>query len=126
MVSAIPTADFSSLNLAQAVAIHCYELYQNIVFAPHATKPGKTLATSFELESMYQYMEQALWQINFLDDEERPRWMANIRNFLGRQALESKDTNLIRSICKKFLLHETGSYEIDEKNLQDQSASRKD
>ena len=27
MTSAIPTADFSSLNLAQAVAIHCYELH---------------------------------------------------------------------------------------------------
>jgi len=29
--SAIPTADFSSLNLAQAVAIHCYELYYGLV-----------------------------------------------------------------------------------------------
>ncbi len=33
MASAIPTADFSSLNLAQAVAIHCYELYYGIVHA---------------------------------------------------------------------------------------------
>ena len=32
--STIPTADFSSLNLAQAVGIHCYELYNELPALP--------------------------------------------------------------------------------------------
>ncbi len=39
MTSAIPTADFSSLNLAQAVAIHCYELYYGIIHAQKDMHP---------------------------------------------------------------------------------------
>ena len=39
MTSAIPTADFSSLNLAQAVAIHCYELHYGIIHAAKDMTP---------------------------------------------------------------------------------------
>lgn len=102
-VSAIPTDNFSSLNLAQAVAIHCYELHHELVHLPKAFTPAPKLATTYELESMYHYMESALTEIDFLTEEGRPRWMANIRNFLGRMELEARDANLIRSICKKFL-----------------------
>ncbi len=103
MVSTIPTDNFSSLNLAQAVAIHCYELYGEIVYKPKAVAPAPKFANTHELESMYCYLEESLEKIDFLDKEGRPRWMANIRNFLGRMELEAKDANLIRGICKKFL-----------------------
>ncbi len=103
MVSAIPTDNFSSLNLAQAVAIHCYELHHEIIYAPAALPPVPKLASSHELESMYRYLEKALYKIDFLDKEGQPRWMANIRNFLSRMELEARDANLIRGICKKFI-----------------------
>ncbi len=106
MVSTIPTDNFSSLNLAQAVAIHCYELYSEIRYNPNTTAPVPKRASSYELESMYHYLEESLYKIDFLDEEGRPRWMANIRNFLGRMELGAKDANLIRGICKKFLLAE--------------------
>ncbi len=108
MVSAIPTDDFSSLNLAQAVAVHCYELYQGLACGSGAEGgveyiPQKTLATSYERESMFAVLDEALTKIDFLDDAGRPRWMANIRNFLARMEIESRDANLIRSVCKKFV-----------------------
>lgn len=111
ITSAIPTDNFSSLNLAQAVAIHCYELFQTMVHEPKATIPNPTMANSRELESMYASLEEALFEIDFLNEEEQQRKMGNLRNFFARRGLESRDTQLIRSICRKVLFHRTGSYE---------------
>jgi len=105
LLSAIPTADFSSLNLAQAVAIHCYEIYYGIVHSQKDMLPSPKLASSFELESMYTYLEESLTQIEFLGEKNRTYWMNNIRQFLTQRKLSSKDTNIIRKICKKFLLN---------------------
>ncbi|NOR24282.1 MAG: TrmJ/YjtD family RNA methyltransferase [Desulforhopalus sp.] len=106
MASAIPTADFSSLNLAQAVAIHCYELRYGIIHASKDTTPAPKLATSFELESMYSYLEESLVAIDYVEKVSHTYWMSNIRNFFSRIMLTSKDANIIRGISKKFLLQQ--------------------
>ena len=106
MTSAIPTADFSSLNLAQAVAIHCYELHYGIIHASKDMTPAPQLATSFELESMYSYLEKSLLAIDFIEKVSHAYWMSNIRNFFSRVMLTSKDANIIRGISKKFLLQQ--------------------
>ncbi len=104
--SSIPTADFSSLNLAQAVAIHCHELYYNIIHAPNRCRQSPNLATSFELEGMYQHVEQALVKINFLEEKNHAYWMTSIRKFFGRVRLTSKDSQIIRGICRQFISHQ--------------------
>jgi tRNA/rRNA methyltransferase len=81
MASAIPTADFSSLNLAQAVAIHCYEIYHGIVHAKKDMAFSPQLATNHELESMYAY-------------------------FFSRMSLTAKDANIVRTVCKKLILYQ--------------------
>ncbi len=103
LASSIPTAGFSSLNLAQAVAVYCYELFQTVVQKPKGLAPKHPVATGFERESMFRYLEQALVTIDFVEEEGRSPWMANVRNFLGRMELESRDADLIRRICKKFI-----------------------
>nr|WP_320011687.1 TrmH family RNA methyltransferase [uncultured Desulfobulbus sp.] len=103
--STIPTAGFSSLNLAQAVAIHCYELYTTLHLQPFAGVPQSELANSFELEGMYEHIEEALGEITFLHDTNRVYWMRNIRQFLGRVKLKKKESSLIRGVCRKFLWH---------------------
>ena len=109
MTSAIPTADFSSLNLAQAVAIHCYELRYGLIHLQKDMKPVPQYASSFELEGMYDHIEDALLQINFLQEKSHTYWMNNIRQFLGRVHLSSKDANIIRGICRQFLWHQSTS-----------------
>jgi tRNA/rRNA methyltransferase len=109
MTSAIPTADFSSLNLAQAVAIHCYELYYGIIHARKNMQPVPQYASSFELEGMYSHIEDALLKINFLHEKSHTYWMNNIRQFLGRIRLSSKDTSIIRGICRQFLWYQSSS-----------------
>lgn len=103
--STIPTAGFSSLNLAQAVAIHCYELYTAVHSQPFAAIPKSEFANSHDLEGMYEHVEQALTRVTFLHDTNRTYWMRNIRQFLGRFQLKKKEASLIRGICRKLLWH---------------------
>ena len=103
--STIPTAGFSSLNLAQAVAIHCYELYTAVHAHPFAAIPKSEYANSFDLEGMYEHIEEALGEITFLQDTNRSYWMRNIRQFLGRVRLKKKEASMIRGICRKLLWH---------------------
>ena len=105
-VSAIPTAGFSSLNLAQAIAVHCYELYYQIYYEQTAIEPKPNIATSFELEGMYEHVEKALLKIDFLEEKSHNYWMRNIRHFLGRVRLTAKDAKIIRGICRQFLWHQ--------------------
>lgn len=106
MASAIPTADFSSINLAQAVAIHCYELYYGVLHARKKPEHLPQLATSHELESMYGYLEETLSSFQFLEETNKSYWMTNIRHFFNRVRLTSKDANIVRTVCKKLLLYQ--------------------
>ncbi len=111
LTSAIPTADFSSLNLAQAVAIHCYEIYHGLVHSQRKHTHSPQLASTFELEGMYSHVEKSLLRINFLQETNHTYLMRNIREFLGRVHLSSKDTNIIRGICRQFLWYQKSSGE---------------
>lgn len=104
--SCIPTAEFASLNLAQAVAIHCYELYYAIVEMSREEAAEPEYASTFQLEGMYRHVQEALLRIDFLDKKSQHYWMRNIRQFLGRVRLSSKEANIIRGICRQFLWHQ--------------------
>lgn len=104
--SCIPTAEFASLNLAQAVAIHCYELYYAIVEMTRESAAEPEFASTFQLEGMYEHVEAALLEVDFLNEKSHHYWMRNIRQFLGRVRLSSKEANIIRGICRQFLWHQ--------------------
>jgi tRNA/rRNA methyltransferase len=102
--SAIPTAEFSSLNLAQAVAIHCYELYYAVVHAPKNMRLSPQLATSYELESMYSSVETALATLFSIEATTRADWLYHLRRLFSRMVLTSREASTVRSICNKLLL----------------------
>jgi len=102
----IPTADFSSLNLAQAVAILCHELYYSALYQGKNLVSRPKIATAHELEGMYAHVEDLLNTIGFLRTEDTTYWMRNIRQFLGRIGLRSKEARIIRGFCRQFLWHD--------------------
>lgn len=104
--SCIPTAAFASLNLAQAVAIHCYELYAAVVEQTRNEAAEPEYASTFQLEGMYRHVEEALLAIDFLDEPSHDYWMRNIRQFLGKIKLTPKEANIIRGICRQFLWYQ--------------------
>jgi tRNA/rRNA methyltransferase len=102
----IPTADFSSLNLAQAVAILCHELYYGALYQGKDIVSNPKMASAHELEGMYAHVEDLLNTIGFLRTEDTTYWMRNIRRFLGRIGLRSKEARIIRGFCRQFLWHD--------------------
>jgi tRNA/rRNA methyltransferase len=100
-VATIPTARFSSLNLAQAVMIICYELFLasgEISLEPAAPR----LANKFELEGMYEHLKDVLMKIGFIDRQNPEHWMLNIRRFLSRLPLRAREVRVIRGVCRQI------------------------
>ena len=100
-ITTVPTASFSSLNLAQAVMIFCYELFLATDQPPQGT-PIPRLANSFELEGMYDHLREMLSKIGFLDPQNPEHWLLNIRRFLSRTPLRAREVRIIRGICRQM------------------------
>ncbi|MBW1922189.1 MAG: RNA methyltransferase [Deltaproteobacteria bacterium] len=99
-ITHIPTADFRSLNLAQAVMILCYEIF--LASADPPQPPSPRLANKFELEGMYEHLKTVLTRIGFLDPQNPEHWMLNIRRFLSRVPLRAREVRVIRGICRQM------------------------
>jgi len=100
-VATIPTARFSSLNLAQAVMIICYELF---LASGETVQEYVTprLANRFELEGMYEHLRDVLMKIGFIDRQNPEHWMLNIRRFLSRLPLRAREVKVIRGVCRQI------------------------
>ncbi len=99
----IPTSkDYSSLNLAMAVQIVCYELRMAMV------QPGlpcaedeqwdTPFATAENMERFYQHLEQTLTELEFLDPAAPRQLMARLRRLYGRVRLDEMELNILRGI----------------------------
>ena len=96
----IPTAEFSSLNLAQSVIIMCYEIFiadleENKEFAPR-------LASRHELDGMYDQLKDILVRIGYVNPENPDYWISKLRHFFTRLQLRAKEVNIIRGICRQI------------------------
>ena len=118
-ISCIPTAAFASLNVAQAVAIHCYELYNTLIEQTREPAAVPPAATVRQLEGMYRHIEDALLAVDFLDEKGNIYWMQSIRRLLGRIRLTAKEANIIRGVCRKFLWHQVNRSDILQKKSED-------
>ncbi len=96
----IPTAEFSSLNLAQAVMIMCYEIFT--AGKEEKKKFTPRLATSHELEGMYDQVKDILVRISYINRENPEYWMNNLRHFFSRIGLRAKEVSIIRGICRQI------------------------
>ena len=96
----IPTAGFSSLNVAQAVMVLCYEIL--LASRDDATHFTPRLATSQELEAMYGQLKKTFVNISFINAENPDYWMGHVRRFLSRADMRARDVRMIRGICRQI------------------------
>jgi tRNA/rRNA methyltransferase len=96
----IPTAEFSSLNLAQAVMILCYELSRYRTEKSDNFFPR--LANRYELDAMYAQLKQILIRISFINPDNPDYFMNNFRHFFSRLPLRAKEVKIIRGICRQI------------------------
>lgn len=96
----IPTASFSSVNLAQAVMIICYEIFTASSDTEQESLPR--LANQFELEGMYGHLKEVLTKIGFINPQNPEHWMFNLRRFMSRMPLRAREVLVIRGICRQI------------------------
>lgn len=96
----IPTVNFSSINLAQAVMILAYEILIASTEEPKVFLPR--LANRDELEAMYEQLTQTLAMINFVNPENPEYWMTSIRRFFSRIGLRAREVKIVRGICRQI------------------------
>ncbi len=96
----IPTSDFHSLNLAQAVLVVAYEIFLARLDLQDRFVPR--LANSFELEAMYAELQATLTQINYIGHQNPELWMMRIRRFFSRHGLRASEVQVIRGICRQI------------------------
>ena len=105
----IPTAEFSSLNLAQAVMIMCYELFRYSCGKPGEFAPR--LANRHELEAMYEQLKDALIRISFINPDNPDYFMNNLRHFFSRMQLRAKEVRIVRGICRQIIWYGKKCYQ---------------
>ena len=102
-------AAYSSLNIAAAVQVVCYELL--VASSQEADEPESRdipLASSAQMESFYEHLYQALHEIGFINPAKSTSIMRRLRRVYHRAALDTKELDILRGILKKStaILHQ--------------------
>jgi|UniRef100_A0A7V6DPC4 tRNA/rRNA methyltransferase len=95
----IDTSRCSSLNLAQAVMVLAYELHEARTDTPRFQP---RLANTRELETMYAMLQETLVKINYIGQQNPEHWMLNVRRLFNRHGLLSRETQVIKGICRQI------------------------
>lgn len=100
LLAMIPAnAEFSSLNLAAAVQVMCYEMRMATLETSGDVVQNTTpLAANEDIERYYRHLEETLVKIGFLNAAEPGRLMQRIRRIYARSRLEKEEVNILRGI----------------------------
>jgi tRNA/rRNA methyltransferase len=119
----IPTSPvYPSMNLAQAVAICCYELYGllDTQVHPHAKEPSDQsmsrlssvtavspteaidLAPQHALEGLYQHLEAVLLKIGYLYPHTAASRMETFRRLFNRAYLSEREVKMLRGVLRQM------------------------
>ena len=110
----IPTnEDFSSLNIASAVQVLCYEMRLAALDEGADKNADEThaagnsqwgvpwdyeLAPHGDVERLFEHLQSALVDIDFLNPKEPKQLMTRLRRMLQRTALDKMEVNMLRGI----------------------------
>ncbi len=97
----IPTANFSSLNLAQSVMIICYELMLAAKGNVELHKPR--LATVREKEGMFSHLQETFEAIGLYEKQTPDYWLHNARRFFKNKEVTAKDVKMVRGFLRQVL-----------------------
>lgn len=98
----IPSADeYGSLNLAQAVLVFCYELYQKGL-PGGMPEQSRSLADASLLESLYAHMERTLLRIGFLNPQNPAHLMRAVRRVFSRAELDEREVSIFRGMMSQI------------------------
>ena len=93
----IPTnPEYSSLNLAAAVQILCYELRMRCESPQPIEAPAAVPASFEEIERFHQHLEEVMARTGFFDPQNPKRLLQRVRRLFGRVRLEKEEVGILR------------------------------
>lgn len=103
-------SEYSSLNVAQAIQVLCYEMRQAVVVEadePNADQASSwgvpwdhPLASHAELDGFINHLESTLIEIDYLNPDEPRQLMAKLRRLYQRATPDQSEINILRGILK--------------------------
>jgi len=93
---------YSSLNLAAAVQVACYEVATAAAF--HAPSAGavKQPAAIEDIEALFAHWESSMAASGFLDPKRPKRLMERMRRLFGRARLEREEVKFLRGMLAAY------------------------
>lgn len=91
--------EYTSLNLAQAVQIMCYEMRMAFTNGTlHYDEKPVELASQEDLERFYIHMQEVLEHIGYINPRAPKKLFERLRRLYARTRLEKEEVNLLRGI----------------------------
>lgn len=94
---------YSSLNVAAAVQVFCYELRMAVLDRGAQGGKARRLATFEEVEGFYRHLEQTVVETGYLNPAHPKKLMPRLRRLFGRARLEKEEVNILRGILKALV-----------------------
>ncbi|OLV18471.1 RNA methyltransferase [Deinococcus marmoris] len=98
MTVRIPTGDYASLNLAQAVLLVCYEFLQG---QDEPLDRTRKTATREEMEAMYGHLHDTMHLIGYTDAVRARHTLRLWRALLDRALMNSAESRLFRGLLRQ-------------------------
>lgn len=97
---------YSSLNLAAAVQVACYELSIAMQYAGLNWRDIEVLpAKHEEIEGFFRHLEAVLKDIGFFNSKHPNKLMQKLRRLYARARLEQEEVNILRGILSATTWH---------------------
>lgn len=99
----IPTSELSSLNLAQAVLVICYEL---MMAAPPAIEREEWVTASMqERERLVATSMRLVRRVDFMKARNLEQLQGKLRGMMGRLNLDSMEVGILLGLARKIFWH---------------------
>ena len=95
--------EYSSLNLAMAVQVVCYELYRQLDQSGiDVDQWDRSAATSAQLEGLIEHFEAVLTESGFLDPANPGQTMTRLRRLLTRVTPDETEVQMLRGVLRQL------------------------
>lgn len=110
------SAEYPSLNLAQAVMVVCYELFLASLEGQGQIEPR--WAEAERVEFLFQRLKQAFLRIGFLHESNPDHILFALRRIFGRAGLEERDVKILLGLARQIEWYGNGGWQVRERASQ--------
>lgn len=94
--------EYPSLNLAMAVQVVCYELYQHALGPAAPEVWDRPAATAEQLEALIRHWDEVLEELEYLDPTNPGRVMTRFRRLFMRAGMDETEVQMLRGLLSQI------------------------